>query len=217
MAVAAVQAVAVTGYLFVHGVVPFVLLATLLQLAWSAGGAAFGPMLARAGGVRLAVFRAKARAYNNLGVVIGTVGAGFAVQIGTRTAYSALILADAASFVGCALFLLRVPNYPPLPKPPAQRRFASLTDRPFVLFTALEGLMGLQYPVLSVLLPIWLTTRTNAPHWTVAGVALVSAGVCVVLQTRLGARVETPRQGGRAAGRCGGPACCSWSAVRCWR
>lgn len=199
LALLAVQALGVTGYLFIHSVVPFVLLATVLQLARSASSAAFGPMLARTGGPDgVAAFRATLRAFNNLGVVIGTVGAGVAIAIGTRTAYSSLIVADAASFVGSGLLLLRVPNYPPLPRPAGHRRFASVADGPFVVFTALYGLMGLQYPALSVLLPIWLTTHTEAPHWTVAGVGLVSAGVCVVLQSRLGSRVETPTQGGQA-------------------
>ena len=197
------QTATMIGYLFVGGVVPFVLLATLGQLCLSAGTAAAGPMIVRAGGDRPAAFRAKARTYGNLGVVIGTVGAGIAMQIGTREAYVALIVGNAISYVWCGVLVLRMPNYPPLPKPPQHNRLAVLADRPYVVYAVVHGAMGLQYPALSVLLPIWLATRTEAPRWTVAGVALVSAGVCVLLQSRLGARVDTVRQGGRALRRAG--------------
>jgi MFS family permease len=192
------QTATMVGYLFVHGFLPFVLLATLGQLALSAGTAAAGPVIVRAGGDQPGAFRAKVRTYGNLGVVVGTLGAGIAVAIGTSGAYSALVVGNAASYVCCALLLLRVPNYAPLPKPAHQRRLASLTDRPFLVFTALYGAMSFQYPVLSLLLPLWLVKHTDAPHWTVAGVAGLSACVCVLLQVRLGAGVETPRQGGRA-------------------
>jgi MFS family permease len=197
------QTATMVGYLFVDSFVPFVLLATLGQLCLSAGTAAAGPVIVRAGGDRPAAFRAKARTYGNLGVVIGTVGAGVAMQIGTRDAYVALIVGNAISYVWCAVLVLRVPNYPPLPKPPHHRRLAVLADRPFLTYTLLHGAMGLQYPVLSVLLPLWLVTQTHAPRWTVAGVALLSAGVCVLLQSRLGSRVETVGQGGRALRKAG--------------
>jgi MFS family permease len=58
--------------------------------------------------------------------------------------------------------------------------------------------MGLQYQVVSLLLPIWLVSRTDAPRWTVAAVNAVNSVVCVLLQSRLGSRVETVTQGGRA-------------------
>jgi MFS family permease len=197
------QTATMIGYLFVHSFGLFVLFATVGQLSLSAGGAAAGPMIVRAGGDRPGAFRAKVRTYGNLGVVVGTVGAGIAVAIGSRSAYEALVLGNAASYVLCGLLVFRLPNYAPLPKPAHQRRFASLTDRPFVVFTALYGAMGLQYPVLSLLLPLWIVRHTDAPHWTVAGIAGLSACVCVLLQVRLGAGVETPSQGGKAFRRAG--------------
>jgi hypothetical protein len=192
------QTATMIGYLFVHSFLPFVLLATLAQLSLSASSAATGPVIVRAGGDQPGPFRAKVRSYGNLGVLVGTLGAGIAVAIGTRSAYSALVVGNAVSYVCCMLLLFRVPNYPPLPRPAHHRRLLVLSDRPFLVFTALSGAMGLQYPVLSLLLPLWIAQHTDAPHWTVAGVAALSAGVCVLLQVRLGAGIETPRQGGRA-------------------
>ncbi|MFF0478185.1 MFS transporter [Streptomyces sp. NPDC004284] len=194
-----VQAVTMAAFVLIDSWFTFTLVATLDRLAATAGGAAGGALVARAGGERPAAFRARLRTFVNLGVVLGTLGAAFAVSVDTRAAYTVLILANAASFAGAALVaLLGVPNYRPLPRPEEHHRWAVLKDRPYVTFTALYGAMGLQYQTVSLLLPIWLSAHTDAPHWTVAAVYAVNSGVCVLLQSRIGSRVETPRQGGRA-------------------
>ncbi|MFG2621326.1 MFS transporter [Streptomyces sp. NPDC048507] len=194
-----VQAASMAAFVLIDDWVTFTLIATLDRLAATASGAAGGALIARAGGERPAVFRARLRTFVNLGVVLGTLGAGVAVSVDTRTAYTVLILANAASFAGAALITLRgVPAYRPLPRPAQHHRWAVLSDRPYVSFVALYGAMGLQYQTVSLLLPIWLSAHTDAPRWTVAAVYAVNSGVCVLLQSRLGSRVETPRQGGRA-------------------
>ncbi|MFD5322659.1 MFS transporter [Streptomyces sp. NPDC127092] len=195
----ALQAATMAAFVFIHSWATFTLIATLDRLAAAASGAAGGALIARAGGERPAAFRAKLRTFVNLGVVLGTVGAAFAIAVDTRSAYTALILANAASFAGAGLIaLIGVPDYRPLPRPAEHRSWSVLTDRPYVSFVALYGAMGLQYQTVSLLLPIWLSAHTDAPRWTVAAVYAVNSGVCVLLQSRIGSRVETPRQGGRA-------------------
>ncbi|CAN3978840.1 hypothetical protein KPATCC21470_1464 [Kitasatospora purpeofusca] len=195
----AVQAVSMAAFVLIDSWFVFVLLATVERLAASAGGAAGGALIARAGGERPAAFRARLRTYVNLGVVTGTLGAGVALQIDTRAAYTLLILANAASFAGAALVvLLGVPAYPPLPRPEQHRQWSVLADRPYVSFVALYSAMGLQYQTVALLLPIWLSAHTDAPRWTVAAVYAMNSAVCVLFQSRLGSKVETPRQGGRA-------------------
>ncbi|AUG76403.1 MFS transporter [Kitasatospora sp. MMS16-BH015] len=198
------QAVTMAAFVFIDGWLAFTLVATLDRLAATAAGAAGGALVARVGGERPAAFRARLRTFVNLGVVLGTLGAGFAIQLGTRAAYTGLILANAASFALAALVvLLGVPGYRPLPKPAGHRRWSVLADRPYVSFVALYSAMGLQYQTAALLLPLWLTAHTDAPRWTVALVNATSSGVCVLLQRRLGAKVETPTQGGRAFRRAG--------------
>ncbi|MFD9613395.1 MFS transporter [Streptomyces sp. NPDC059083] len=193
------QAVTMAAFVLIDDWATFTLVATLDRLGATASGAAGGALVARAGGERPAAFRARLRTFVNLGVVLGTVGAAFAVSVDTRTAYTVLILANAASFALAGLIALAaVPNYRPLPRPEGHRRWAVLSDRPYVTFAALYGAMGLQYQTVSLLLPIWLSAHTDAPRWTVAAVYAVNSGVCVLLQSRIGSRVETPRQGGRA-------------------
>ncbi|MFG2112578.1 MFS transporter [Streptomyces sp. NPDC048718] len=199
LAAFAIQAVAMTAFVFIDSWLVFTLVATVDRLAASAGGAAGGAVIAQASGERPAAFRAKLRTYVNLGVVLGTLGAAVAIQLDTRPAYTALILANAASFAFAGLVaFLGVPNYRPLPKPKGHRQWSVLADRPYVSFVALYSAMGLQYQTVSLLLPIWLTSHTDAPRWTVAAVYAVNNGVCLLLQSKLGSKVETPRQGGRA-------------------
>ncbi|MFE9636410.1 MFS transporter [Streptomyces sp. NPDC006463] len=195
----ALQAATMAAFVFIDSWLAFTLVATLDRLAATAGGAAGGALVARVGGEHPAAFRARLRTFVNLGVVVGTLGAAFAIQINTRPAYTGLILANAASFACAGLIaLLGVPNYRPLPRPKEHRQWSVLADRPYVSFVALYSAMGLQYQTVSLLLPIWLTAHTDAPRWTVAAVYAVNSGVCVLLQSRLGSKVETPRQGGRA-------------------
>lgn len=199
LATLALQAATMAAFVVINSWLAFTLVATLDRLAATASGAAGGALVARVSGERPAAFRARLRTFVNLGVVVGTLGAAFAIQINTRPAYTALILANAASFACAGLIvLIGVPGSPPLPRPEEHRRWSVLADRPYVSFVALYSAMGLQYQVISLLLPIWLTAHTDAPRWTVAAVYAVNSGVCVLLQSRLGSTVETPRQGGRA-------------------
>ncbi|QEV49413.1 MFS transporter [Streptomyces vinaceus] len=194
----AVQALSMAALVLVESWTAFTIIATIDQIAAAAGGAAWGALVVRVGGERPALFRARLRTFVNLGVILGTVGAGAALAADTRGAYVMLILGNAASFALCAALLLLLPRYPVLPAPPQQRRWIAFADRPFLTFTALYGAMGLQYPVVSLLLPIWISEHTEAPRWTVAALFAVNSAFCVVMQTRIGSRIESPYDGGRA-------------------
>ncbi|MFF0754202.1 MFS transporter [Streptomyces sp. NPDC004267] len=194
----AVQAVSMAALVLVESWAALTIIATVDQIAAAVGGAAWGALVARVGGERPARFRAKLRTFVNLGVILGTVGAGLALAADTRGAYVTLILGNAASFALCAVLLLLLPRYPVLPAPPQQRRWLVFADRPFLAFTAYYGAMGLQYPVVSLLLPIWISQHTEAPRWTVAALFAVNSAFCVLMQTRIGSRIETPYDGGRA-------------------
>ncbi|MEV6201367.1 MFS transporter [Streptomyces sp. NPDC051771] len=193
-----VQAVSMAALVLVESWAALTVIATVDQIAAAVGGAAWGVLVVRVGGERPALFRARLRTFVNLGVILGTVGAGLALAANTRSAYVTLILGNAASFALCAVLLLLLPRYPILPAPPHQRRWLVFGDRPFLAFTALYGAMGLQYPVVSLLLPIWISEHTEAPRWTVAALFAVNSLFCVLMQTRIGSRIETPHDGGRA-------------------
>ena len=194
----AVQAATMTAFVFVHGWWAFTAVATADRLADSANNAARGAVVGRVGGDDPARFRATLMPFVNLAVILGTLGAAVVLQVGTRAAYTGLVLANAASYLLCGLLLLRVPNYGALPRPPKERRLAAFTDRPYLAFAALSGAMSIQAQAVVILLPVWIVDDTRAPRWTVAAVFAVSSAVIVLLLTRIGSRVATVAQGGRA-------------------
>ncbi|MFC8449909.1 hypothetical protein [Kitasatospora sp. NPDC057223] len=116
---------AAAAFVLVQSFAVFVLIATVDRPAVSARNAARGALVARVGGDRPALFGARLRNFNNLGVILGTLGAAFALQAGSRAAHTVLVLANAASFVLCALLHLRVPDHEVLPRPVRQRRWTA--------------------------------------------------------------------------------------------
>ncbi|GAA2013994.1 MFS transporter [Catenulispora yoronensis] len=193
-----VQTVTMAGFVFVHSWWVFTVVAALDRIADAANNAARGTLIGRVGGERPALFRAKLRTFVSIAVVLGTPVAGIAIQIGTRAAYVTLILVNAATYVVCALLLLRVPEFPPLPRPAGARRFAALADRPYAAFAALNGLLSLQGVVTALVIPLWITARTQVPPSVAAAVFGLNFVVGIVLMQPIGRRVETTAQGGRA-------------------
>ncbi|GAA1977082.1 MFS transporter [Catenulispora subtropica] len=193
-----VQTGTMAAFVFVHSWWMFTTVTALDKVADAANNAARGALIGRVGGERPALFRAKLRSFVSVAVVLGTPVAGIAIQIGTRAAYVTLILANAASYVVCALLLLRVPEYPPIPRPAGSRRFAALADRPYAAFAGLNGLLSLQAVVVALVIPLWITTRTQVPRTMAAVVFGMFFVVGVLLMQPVGRRTETVAQGGRA-------------------
>jgi MFS family permease len=198
-----IQAATMTAFVLVHTWAVLTLIVSLDLLAASANNAARGALIARVGGTNPAAFRARLRNYVNLALLLGTGGAALVIQMDYRAAYTALILVNASTYVIGALLLLRVPAYPAIPAARKNKLLSVLTDRPFVAFAVLNGAMGLEYEVIAVLLPIWISAHTHAPTWTVAAVFGCNTALGILLQVRIGSTIKTARQGGRAFRRAG--------------
>lgn len=194
----AVQTVTMALFVVVHSWWAFTVVAAFDYVADAANNAARGALIGRVGGERPALFRAKLRTFVSVAVVAGTLLAAVAIQIGTRGAYLTVILVNALSYVVCALLLLRVPDFAPLPRPPGTRRFAALADRPYAAFAILNGLINLQAVVVTLLIPLWIASRTHIPHGFAAAVFGLNFLVGVLLMQPVGRRMETAEQGGRA-------------------
>jgi hypothetical protein len=82
------------------------------------------------------------------------IGTGVAVQINTPTAYRALFLVHGLTCLADAAALSRLPKFEPLPGAHEGSPLAALKDRPFVAYTALSGVMFMQYFVPIFLLPL---------------------------------------------------------------
>jgi hypothetical protein len=142
----------------------------------------------------------------NLGVVAGTGLGTLALLRPDRTSFSAVVVADAASFflaawmVGRAAW--RIDTSAP-PAAPAAARGGALAaiarDRRFVAVTVGSGLLALHIPMINVVTPLWLAERTSVPLATMGGLMAVNTLIIVLLQVPLARHVRTVRDGVRAA------------------
>jgi MFS transporter len=142
----------------------------------------------------------------NLGVAAGTAFGTLALLRPDRASFSAVVIADAASFflaawvVGRAV--RRTPETAPA-EPPAGGSGGALEairrDPRFAVVTVGNGLLALHIPMLNVLTPLWLAEETDVPLATMGALLLVNTVLIVLLQVRLAGSVLTVRDGVRAA------------------
>ncbi|GAA2998938.1 hypothetical protein GCM10017559_19530 [Streptosporangium longisporum] len=97
---------------------------------------------------------------------------------------------DALSFLLAALILLRLPAVPATPAAPAgEPALAVLRDRPYALISFLNMIALLNMPILSLVIPLWVVQRTQAPSWTVSALLVVNTLAVVLFQVRVARRV----------------------------
>ena len=197
-----VQALATAGFVVADSFWPFVGVVCAAAGAKAAGLAARSPLIRDYGGDRPQEFRAYLRAVTNVGISLGALGAGWVVQVGTLPAYQLLVVGNAVAFAGAAAILVLLP--PVAPKPlAAGPRWSALRDRPYLLLTALDGVMAIQFKVLTVAIPLWLVQATTAPHWLISGTMITGTVMVVALQVRASRTVNSPASGGNAYRRAG--------------
>lgn len=197
-----VQALATAGFVLVDGFWPFVVAVGAATGAKAAGLAARSPLIRRYGGDRPQEFRAYLRAVTNVGISLGALLAGWAVQVGTVTAYEMLVIGNAIAFAASAAILAFLP---PVASGPVVQgpRWVALRDRPYLLLTALDGVMAVQFKVLTVAIPLWLVEATTAPRWLVSGTMVLNTVIVVVFQVRASRGIDSPAAGGVAYRRAG--------------
>lgn len=197
-----VQALATAGFLLAESFWPFVVAVCAATAAKGAGLAARSPIIRYHGGDRPQEFRAHLRAVTNIGISLGAVLAGWAVQVGTHSAYQLLVIGNAVAFAASAAIVFRLR---PVKPEPAVRgpRWIALRDRPYLALTALDGIMAIQFKVLTVAVPLWLIAATAAPHWLIAGTMLLNTVVVIACQMRASRSIDTPAAGGLAYRRSG--------------
>ncbi|MFJ9808495.1 MFS transporter [Streptomyces sp. NPDC101158] len=192
-----VRAAATGGFLLADRLWVFLLTVCAATAAQTAGLAARSPIIRRHGGERPQEFRAYLRAVTNVGISLGALGAGWTVQAGTLSAYQLLVVGNTVAFAASAALLVLLPPVPPVPAVGGPRWIA-LRDRPYLLLTAVDGVMSIQFKVLTVAIPLWLVQATSAPRGLIAGTMLVNTALVIVLQVRVGRGIDSPAAGARA-------------------
>ncbi|MGX1541338.1 MFS transporter [Streptomyces adustus] len=197
-----VQSLAMAGFVLVDGFWPFVLAVCAAAAAKAAGTAARSPLIRHHGGERPQEFRAYLRAVTNVGISLGAVLAGWVVQVGTLTAYQLMVVGNAIAFAVSAVILILLPPVAPVPAADGPRWIA-LRDRPYLLVTVLDGIMAIQFKVLTVAIPLWIVDATTAPYWLISVTMLTGTVLVVAFQVRAGRNVTSPAAGARAYRRAG--------------
>lgn len=205
MLLALATASALVMFLFVRSFVPFVLVASLYGASQCGLTAARQALLA---GLVDAAERTKVRAVLaaaiNGGIAIGAAIGGLALQLDTEAGYLAVFALDAVSFVVSALVLLRLPEVAPTPRgPKGQPALAVLRDRPYAVVSVLNMVLQLHIPMITLAIPLWIVSRTDAPGWTVSALLVLNTLSIVLFQVRVARRVtslDSATRSVRAAG-----------------
>ncbi len=175
------------GLLFTHDI--WVLCAVLgVQTLFDRGaGAVRSGMIARlAEGGSAVAFKAYLRAVTNVGISLGALLGGVALAIGQPWAYLSVFVLDAVTFVLTALALRGLPHLEPAPSREAGApRLQVLRDTPYVVVSLLTGIFAIHFLVMELAVPLWIATRTAAPHVLVAVVLLVNTVSVALFQVRL--------------------------------
>jgi MFS family permease len=129
------------------------------------------------------------RAVKNIGFSAGALLAGIALVVGTPTAYRLLSLGNAASFLPVALLTAGLRRYQQagiqstdVEEIPPPGKLRPLRDPPFLALAATNGLLTLHDSVLFVVLPLWVTQRTAAPHIMVSLLLTINTVLTAVSQ-----------------------------------
>ena len=147
--------------------------------------------------------RARAVVYTlmNAGLGLGTV-----IGVGVLALDSPSVTVG-VFYAGAALALVAGVMFATLPRPAREPSVAAarrpgvvaLRDRRFMIATGLSAVLGLNMPVLTVLLPLWITTRTGAPEWIAAVAFGLNTLLVLLFQTRTSARLNDDRMAARFA------------------
>ncbi|GAA3411107.1 hypothetical protein GCM10018952_18440 [Streptosporangium vulgare] len=148
--------------------------------------------------------RAYLQATVNAGLAVGAALGGAALHLDTRAAYLTVLAMDALSFLLSALILLRLPPVPPTAAAPAgEPALAVLRDRPYALVSLLNMVALLNMPLLSLVIPLWIVQRTEAPSWTVSALLVLNTLGVTLFQVRVARRVTDLRSAARSVRRAG--------------
>ncbi|MBD0840956.1 MFS transporter [Streptomyces sp. TRM68416] len=200
---------AVASFLVVRGFWPFVAAAVVYATAQSGLAAARQALLAGLvpAGERTGLL-AHLQSTLNAGLAVGAGLGGLALHAGTKAAYLGVFALDAVSFLLCAGVLLRLPAVTPsgVVKGPVKGAAAGLgvlRDRPYVVVAALNTVLLLRMPLLSLGLPLWIAERTAAPTWVVSALFVLNTGAVMAFQVRMARGVRGLATAVRAVRRSG--------------
>ncbi|TCN41975.1 MFS transporter [Kribbella orskensis] len=143
--------------------------------------------------------RAFVQSTTNAGLAVGAAMGGVALRFDTAPAYLTVFAIDAASFLVAAALIHRVPAVTAVTvRVAGEPRLAVLRDRPYAVLALLNAVMLMFMPLLSLVAPLWIVERTNAPGWVVASLLIINTIGVTLFQVRIARSVTDLRTATRS-------------------
>ncbi|MBO9523989.1 MAG: MFS transporter [Nocardioidaceae bacterium] len=137
-------------------------------------------------------FKAYLRAITNVAIGFGALLGGIALTIDESWAYLAVFVLDAVCMMCTALVFGRLPYLEPAPPRAAgEPRLAVLRDVPYVVVTALCGIVAMHFVVMEVGIPLWVSEHTDAPTSMVAVILILNTAIVALFQVRMAGGTDT--------------------------
>jgi len=192
-------ATAVASFLVVRSFAGFLIAAVIYACSQTGLTAARQALLA---GLVAPAERTRIRAFLqstvNAGLAIGALLGGVALRFDSTAAYLTVFAVDALSFLIAAGLLRRIPSIATTLRVAGEPRLAVLHDRPYAVLALINAVMLLFMPLISLVGPLWIVTRTNAPSWVVASLMIVNTLGVTFFQVRIAKSVKDLRTASRS-------------------
>ncbi|WP_406863823.1 MFS transporter [Streptomyces sp. HUAS MG47] len=177
-------------------------------------------LIGQVAGERRAEVRATSRSVNNLGTAGGALLSTTAVVNGTDQAYELLVYADAVTFLLAAALVPAVraggrlatagrgtrspASTPSSTSSSTSSSGSALRDRRYLSVTLADGVMCLEYFVITLVLPLWVVEHTSAPRAVVPALFALNMLLVAVFQIRISRRARTVLSAARSVRLSGG-------------
>lgn len=132
--------------------------------------------------------RAYTRSINNLGIGLGSLGAGIALAINSSFGYQLVIFLDACTFLIGAYIYTLVPHFPATLQEREKFDWAIFKDGRYIAATVMAAITNLQFIVQNVGIPIWIVRYSNAPRWWVSTILILNTAAIVLFQMKMSKR-----------------------------
>ena len=134
--------------------------------------------------------RAYTRSVNNLGIGLGSLGAGIALSVNSPFGYKVAIFLDACTFLIGAFIYTRVPHFPATLQDREEFDWSIFKDGRYIAATIMAAITNIQFIVQNVGLPIWIVKYTDAPRWWVSAVLILNTTAVVLFQVKISKRTK---------------------------
>ena len=84
---------------------------------------------------------------------------------------------------------------------PTKEHWTALRDYPYIALTLLDSVLAIQLQILTIAIPLWLTSHTRAPRWILFAIVVLNTVMVVLFQVRASKRISNAQEAGQAMRR----------------